>query len=96
MVEMTETTDLNRSSIDSYSAETIRILSGLEPIRVRPAMYIGAVGDQGLHQLVLELIQNAVDEAMAGHCTELAVTLASLGARVTRSPVGCTASDCHA
>ncbi len=58
-----------------YSAENIRVLEGLEGVRLRPAMYIGSTGKQGLHHLVYEIVDNSVDEAMGGYCDTIVVSI---------------------
>jgi DNA gyrase subunit B len=63
----------------SYDASDITVLEGLEPVRVRPGMYIGSTGPAGLHHLVWELVDNSVDEAMAGFCTRIDVSLLANG-----------------
>ena len=59
----------------SYEAKDIYVLKGLEPVRRRPGMYIGSTGIEGLHHLIWEVVDNSLDEAIAGYCTEIGITL---------------------
>jgi DNA topoisomerase IV B subunit len=67
----------------TYTAKDITVLEGLEPVRKRPGMYIGGVGSAGLHHLVWEILDNAIDEAMNGHASNISVTLHKDGSSVT-------------
>ena len=72
---MEEKTEQVEHGNGAYGAEDIKILKGLEAVRVRPAMYIGSTGIDGLHHLVYEVVDNSVDESLAGYCTAIDVTL---------------------
>ena len=75
---MSEEKKTNKISHD-YGAEQIQVLEGLEPVRKRPGMYIGSTGPRGLHHLVYEVVDNSVDEALAGHCDHIEIVLQADG-----------------
>ena len=70
---------------DSYDASSIQVLEGLEAVRMRPGMYIGSTGRKGLNHLIYEIVDNSVDEHLAGYCTKIRVVLEADGS--------CTVTD---
>ena len=83
---------------EQYNADSITVLEGLEAVRKRPGMYIGGVGSKGLNHLIYEIVDNAVDEHLAGYCSSVWVTLEADGSCTVRDngrgiPVGCIKRD---